>query len=223
MAKDTKFTLGMNRQELKNKAMELGKTQQYVNKANTRALENFIKKNSDPTISGQTKEKRTRKPYDTNFQFGVDRTQLKRLAKDLGYKGKVDKANTKALEKYIQNQLIGRGKEVVLTEPMKRDIKSFFDIGYSKGKGYLAEKLARVSGTSYDSDSSLALEIEKQFSVFYDGTITKEMVEELMYVRMQYQYIGQAFNGLKNTFEYMDIFREYARELTESEGKDYEM
>lgn len=217
--KNTNFTLGLNREQLKNKAMELGKTRKQVSKANTKALENFIKSKENPTPKG----KRTRKPYDTDFRFGIDRTQLKRLASDLGYKGNVGKANTKALENYIQNQLVGKGKKVELTEPMKRDIKGFFDIGYSKGKGYLAEKLARVTGSNYDSDGALAIEIEKQFSVFYDGVITKDMVDELMFVRMQYQYVGQAFNGLKNTFEYMDTFREYARELTEEEGREYDM
>lgn len=204
--------------------MELGKTDKQVSKANTKALENFIKKN-DPKFKTSTTptQKRTRKPYDTNFRFGIDRNELKKLAVDLGYKGKVGKANTKALEKYIQNQLVGRGKKVELDQAQKQDIKGFFDIGYSKGKAYLAEKLARVTGTNYSGDTQLSIEIEKQFSVFYDGTITKEMIDELMNVRMQYQYIGQAFNGLRNTFEYMDTFREYARELTESEGRDYEL
>lgn len=204
--------------------MELGKTANQVSKANTKALENFIKKNA-PEFKPRTPQpqKRTRKPYDTNFRFGVGRDELKWLALDLGYKGKVGKANTKALENYIQNQLVGRGKKVELNEAQKRDIKGFFDIGYSKGKGYLAEKLARVTGTNYSGDSQLSIEIEKQFSVFYDGVITKEMIDELMNVRMQYQYIGQAFNGLRNTFEYMETFQQYARELTESEGRNYEL
>lgn len=223
--KNTNFTLGLNRQELKQKAIELGKTQQQVNKANSRSLEKFIQKNdkSFSNIATPPKEKRTRKPYDKNFQFGVGREDLKKLAVDLGYKGKVGKANTKALEKFVQNKLIGRGKDVEFTETMKKDVSAFFKSGYHKGKAYLAEKMPRVAGIDYGGYGALENEVAKQFSVYYQGEITKEILDELMYTRMQYRYLGEAFNGLKNTFEYVDLFKEYARELTEAEGKEYEM
>lgn len=197
----------LDRDTLKRLAKDLG-MKSDVNRQSTKRLISY----SENNIKKLTNSK------ENNLRLGVDRPTLKKLAKDLGMKSDVNRQSTKRLEDFVQNNLTKKGQDKVqLTDKEKADVKAFFNVNYSKGKNYLANKIAKTLKINHNNITALRQAIEKEFSVYYEGVITKEMLDELQYNRLEYKYLGEAFNKLNNTFEYADILEEYANELNMKE------
>jgi hypothetical protein len=183
MAKSNNFRIGLSRQELLKKAVELGKTPEQAKKTNTARLETYIARRTD--IGNKIVSRPIRKSDD--FNYGLNRSELKKVAHDLGMKEKrAMKASTKELENFIAKYAANGvpTKSVPLTEKDKAGVRLYYDrfneINSFKAIKHLLYKVnGEVSIQRNKENNYLRLSIAEAARILYEGEITSKMLDDL--------------------------------------------
>lgn len=151
----------------------------------------------------------------TNFRLGLNRLELIEAAQLFGKSEKTAKKDsTKRLEEYLVNKFGGRGFKVPqFTQQELRDIRDATqNYGLHDSLDLINRRIKRMSG-NHDEENYLRLTIAREFSGYYDGIITKRMVDELL-ARLPLADRNETISGLKNhEIQYQMIFEEYIEEL----------
>lgn len=184
MTKSTNFRIGLSRQELINKAIDLGQSRAQAGKTNTARLEIYIARRSADTntdiVSRPIRESK-------DFNYGLNRAELKNVVKDLGMSEKqAEKASTKSLENYIAKYAANgkTTKSVPLDEKDKAGVRLYYDrfndINSFKAVKHLLYKVnSEVSIQKNKENNYLRLSIAEATRVLYDGHITSKMLDDL--------------------------------------------
>lgn len=218
--KNRNFSLGLDRKQLVAKAQTLGKTETQAKKASTKALENFIKKQNNiaPKSTANAKEVTNRK-RNTNFRLGLNRKELIEASQVYGKTEKsAKKSSTVNLEKYIIRQLMGKGtKFPELSNTDKRDVSDNAEAwGVRDALRRLTYRTEKLSGKR-DEENFLRLTINDSFSLYYDGQVKREHVDELI-SRLPQLEATQVDSDMINIGPYYrNLFIDYAEELEELE------
>jgi cob(I)alamin adenosyltransferase len=183
MAKSNNFRIGLSRTELIKKAVELGKPPEQAKKTNTARLETYVARRTD--IGNKIVKRPIRESKD--FSYGLNRSELKNVAKELGMKEKrVAKASTKELETYIAKYAANGkpSKSVSLSEKDKAGVRLYYDrfndINSFKAIKHLLYKVnGEVSIQRNKENNYLRLSIAEATRVLYEGEITSKMLDDL--------------------------------------------
>lgn len=184
--KNTNFRIGMNRQELIDKAVELGKTLQQAKKTNTARLEVYVARRIDiPNIPNNIVRRPIKEAKD--FNYGLNRAELKNVVKSLGMSEKrAAKASTQQLENYIAKYAANGkpAKSVPLSEKDKAGVRLYYDrfsdINIFKANKHLLYKVnSEVTIQRNKENNYLRLSIAEATRVLYEGAITTEMLDDL--------------------------------------------
>lgn len=157
----------------------------------------------------------------TNFRLGLDRKQLIETAILYGKSEKsAKKSNTQNLERFAMRQILGKGyKFPELSATDKKEIKDHANAWGVKDAlkrlTYRAEKLTGMR----NEENFLRLTITDGFSLYYDGSITKQHIDELI-SRLPRLESTQVDSDMINISPYYrNLFIDYAEELEEAENK----
>ncbi len=181
--KNTNFRIGLNRQELINKAVELGKTLEQAKKTNTARLEVYVARRMD--IPNTIVRRPLKKEKD--FNYGLNRAELKNVVINLGMSEKrAAKASTQQLENYIAKYAANGkpAKSVPLSEKDKAGVRLYYDrfsdINIFKATKHLLYKVnSEVTIQRNKENNYLRLSIAEATRVLYEGVITTEMLDDL--------------------------------------------
>jgi hypothetical protein len=153
----------------------------------------------------------------TNFRLGLNRQQLIESAQIYGKsESSAKKSNTASLEKFVIKQLSGKGTPFPeLSVSDKRDIQDNAEAwGTRDALKRLTYRVDKITGTR-DEENFLRLTITDGFSLYYDGTVRREHIDELI-SRLPRLEATQVDSDMINISPYYrNLFIEYADELEE--------
>lgn len=159
------------------------------------------------------------KKTNTDFRIGLTRQRLIEAAQIYGKSEKSSKkANTKSLENFIIKRLVTKGTAFPNLSPAdKRDIKDNADAwGTKDALKRLTYRVEKLSGTR-DEENFLRLTMSDNFSLYYDGIVKSEHVDELI-SRLPRLESTQVDSDMINISPYYrNLFIDYADELEEKE------
>lgn len=155
----------------------------------------------------------------TNFRLGLDRQQLIEAAQIYGKSEQSSKkSNTANLEKFVVKQIVGKGaKFPELSASDKRDVKDNADAwGTRDALKRLTYRVDKINGAR-DEENFLRLTLTDGFSLYYDGTVRREHIDELI-SRLPRLEATQVDSDMINISPYYrNLFIEYAEELEEAD------
>lgn len=158
-----------------------------------------------------------KKKVNTNFRLGLNRQELIEAAQLYGKKlSTAKKDSTKRLEEYVMNKIGGRGSKVPeFSERERREIRqSASDYGILDALKLITYRNEKISGMRDDSNF-LRLTISRGFSLFYDGMVTSQHIDELI-SRLPQLGATQVDSDMINISPYyQQLFEDYAEELEE--------
>lgn len=158
-----------------------------------------------------------KKTPNKNFRLGLDRSQLIQAAQMFGKSEKTAKKDsTKRLEEYLTRRLSGDKKAKVPTfnERQVSNIQqNAKDFGFLDAVHSAAYHIRKATG-SQDENNFLRLTIARNFAPFYNGTVTNDILDELVNEVEGSGSKNEIISGIiKNDFYYTALFSEYADKL----------
>lgn len=158
----------------------------------------------------------------SNFRLGLDRKQLIEASIVYGKNEKsAKKSNTVNLEKFIIKQIMGKGSPFPELSPSdKRDVKDNADAwGVRDALKRLTYRAEKLSGTR-DEENFLRLTMTDGFSLYYDGSITRSHIDELISRLPRLEGTQVDSDMINITPYYRNLFIDYAEELEEKDEQD---
>jgi hypothetical protein len=157
-----------------------------------------------------------------NFRLGLNRQQLIEASQIYGKTAKsAKKSNTVNLEKFIIKQISAKGTPFPeLSIADKRDIRDNADAwGVRDALKRLTYRVDKLTGAR-DEENFLRLTITDGFSLYYDGTIKREHIDELISRLPRLEQTQVDSDMINISPYYRNLFIDYAEELEEQEQEN---
>lgn len=157
----------------------------------------------------------------TNFRLGLDRKQLIEAAIIYGKSEKsAKKSNTANLEKFITTKILGKGSKIPeLSVADKRDVKENAQAwGVKDGLKRLTYRAEKLSGLRNETNF-LTLTVTDGLSLFYDGTLTREIIDEMISILEQAGTTKVNSDLINISPHYREMYIDFVDELIERDEK----
>lgn len=164
-----------------------------------------------------------KKKKNQNFRLGLNRQRLIEASIIYGKSPEsTKKSNTANLEKFVIRNMAEKGTKVPeLNDAEKREIIITADKwGTKDALKKLTYRIDKIAG-AVDDENFIRLTMNDNFSLFYDGVVTREHVDELIsrLPSLQTQVDSEMINIGSY---YRNLFLDYADELKEREEQEKE-
>lgn len=157
----------------------------------------------------------------TNFRLGLNRQQLIEAAQIYGKADKsAKKANTKTLENFVVKQIVGKsGAFPELSQADKRDVRDNAEAwGTRDALKRLTYRVDKINGAR-NEENFLRLTLTDGFSLYYDGTVRREHIDELISKLPMLEATQVDSDMINISPYYRNLFIDFAEELEERENK----
>lgn len=153
----------------------------------------------------------------TNFRLVLDRKQLIEAAQIYGKSEKsAKKSNTAALERFVLKKIAGKNASFPeLTPADKREVKNYGDSwGTREALKRLTYRVDKINGAR-NEENFLRLTMTDGFSLYYNGTVRREHIDELISRLPQLEQTQVDSDMIEISPYYKNLFIDYAEELEE--------